>query len=123
MSLTDPKNTIVVAQGASKTLALTVFDSTGNPVDLTGAVIYMTVRDSLEADFVRIRKTSTSPAEIQIPEPRNGSAKIFILPSDTETLDYGDYVYDIWVETGTGDRVPVVPVSIFRVERAVTRFV
>ena len=122
MSLIDPKNTVEVTQGASRTLVVTVVDSNGSAVDLTGGSVYLTVRDSLDAEHARIVKTSADPTQVAIPEPRNGTARIYIVPSDTVSMDHGDYVYDIWVETAAGDRVPVVPVSVFRVVRGVTRF-
>jgi len=122
MSLTDPRNTVEVTQGASKTLVLTVVDQNGDFVDLTGWKVYLTVRGSLDDQTPLIVKTSADATQIALPDPRNGTARIYILPADTANLDRGDYLYDIWVETASGDRVPVVPVSIFRVVQGVTRF-
>jgi len=127
-SLLLPDNAIEVIRGETKTLRLTVQqkDPTGEkqwiPVDLTGAVVYMTVKKEAEHREYLFQKKSTVPAEAQITNERGGVAEIYLTAEDTANLDTTDYVFDVWVHyTATGKRYPVVKPSVLRLVPGVTR--
>lgn len=112
---------LVVFRGESKTLRLEVTQSSV-AVDLTGAVVYFTVKQGVSDRDPLFQKTSTEPTQIEITNPRAGVANILLTPVDTANLDAGDYIYDVWIHyTATGKRFPVVYPSTFRVELPVTR--
>ena len=119
MSILSPENTVSVIRGASKTLELTVKDEEGEVADLTGATIYFSVKKRALDEFYLIQKSSLDIAEIEIPNPTDGVAHIFLLPADTRGLDVRKYTYDIWVILG-GERSVVIVPSVFEVLAGVT---
>ena len=118
----QPENSVPIVRGSSKTLLLTVTDANDRPVDLTGAKVVMTVKRSLEDRDPLIYKTSDDPNHAVIPNPRDGQAKIYLLPSDTQRLEVRQYIFDVWVILNSGKRYPVVPPSVFDVTAGVTIF-
>jgi hypothetical protein len=120
MSILLPENSVTVHRGASKTLNLTVKDADGNPVDLTGATLYFTVkRKETDASCI-IQKISSDVAQIEIASPATqGTAQIFLQPSDTNK-DPGKYRFDVWVVLASGARYVVVKPSVFEIVPGVT---
>ena len=49
-----------------------------------------------------------------------GSNTIKISPEDTKLLNFGEYVYDIQLNTETGDVYTIVPVNTFEITPEVT---
>lgn len=120
MSLFDPASTILVAKGETKILKLTVTQEDNSPLDLTGAVLYMTVKRFQEDATIIFTKRSTDPLQIAITRPRHGEAEIYILSGDTRGLSAVDYVYDIWVVL-TGDRrYPVILPGLLTITQPIT---
>jgi len=125
-SILHESDALTVIRGESKTLRLEVTeeDRTGAevPTDITGAVIYLTVKVLAVDNKALIHKSSTEVTEIEITNPLSGVAFIYLLPEDTFYLDPGDYVFDVWVRyTSTEKRFPVVRNSTFRVVSGVSR--
>ena len=120
MAILLPENSVTVVRGSSKTLTLTVKDSDGGPLDLTGSTIYFTVKKREKDEDALIQKISTDSAQIDIPNPTDGIAKITINPADTSSLATGKYKFDVWVVLSGGDRVVVVLPSVFEVVAGVT---
>ena len=120
MSILLPENAIEVVRGQSKTLKLTVKDKAGVVVDLTGSTIYFTVKEKLTDPKPLIQKLSTNIAEIEVPNPVDGTANIFIVPDDTRSLGRGKYVYDLWIVLSTGERNPLIKPSTFEVTLGAT---
>ena len=125
--LLDPKNTLTVYQGQSKTFLLLADqpdpETAGawKPLDLTGAELYLTVRATLDSTEITFQKTSHSSSQIEISSPRDGLARVFLTPGDTVNLSpKRTYVYDMWAVIG-GKRHPIVEPSVFKVKQAVTR--
>lgn len=110
---------IDVAQGETKTLELTVTNADGDPVNLTGATVYFTVKASRDGSAL-IEKDSGTPAEAQITDAANGEAEIYLVASDTSSLDAGSYVYDVWVVLSGGARHQVIDPSTFEITVPVT---
>lgn len=122
MTILLPENAVSVTRGTSKTLVLTVKDKDDKPVNLTGATIYFSVkRKETDTGNPLIQKISTDSAQIEIPNPTDGIAKIYLQPSDTQNLDITQYKFDVWMVSAIGKRFVVVKPSIFNVEAAVTR--
>lgn len=120
MSLMYPENAIEIIRGASKTLALTVTDEQGLSVDLTGGRIIFSVKHTTQDAQPLIQKASDVPTQAEITIPREGKAKIYLQPMDTQNLDPIEYTFDVWAILSNGKRYPVVLPSIFRVKPGVT---
>lgn len=120
MTLMYPENAIEIIRGSSKTLALSVSDETGVPVDLTGAKIYFSIKATLDDPRPLVQKSSDAPTQVEITTPREGKAKIYLQPSDTQNLDPIEYTFDVWAVLANSKRYPVVLPSIFRVKPGVT---
>lgn len=119
------KDALTVIRGENKTLRLEVTkdDDTGRevPVDITGTVVYFTVKERAGDKHVVIQKTSETVAQATITNARGGVAEIYLVPQDTALLDTRDYVYDVWIRyTATERRFPVLRNSTFRVIAGVT---
>jgi len=87
---------IDLARGTDRTLRLTVTED-GVAVDITDADLTFTVRVDLASATTVIQKTTADPAEIDLTDPENGIAEIYLVPTDTEDLAVGTYVYDVWM--------------------------
>lgn len=120
-SILGPENQIEIYRGSSKTYELTVVDGESHAVDLTGARIVLTVKCSEMDPAPLIQKDSQAgAAQVDITHPVEGIAEIKFIPSDTQTLDTGTYVFDVWVVLVSGTRGPVVPPPPFKVIAGVT---
>ena len=121
-----PENAIEVTRGSAKTFALTVTDPDSpdaknpRPIDLTDCKVVMTVKVKAEDRDPLIFKTSDDPSQVEITQPREGIAKIYLLPADTKHLDVRSYTFDVWVVLSNGKPYPVVPPSVFEVIAGVT---
>jgi len=120
MSILLPENAVSITQGTSKTLCLTVKDKDGLPVDLTGSTIYLTVKKNEKEKHALIQKISSDVAQIEIPNPTDGTAKIYIVPEDTISLAATRYKFDVWVILSSGERYVVVAPSVFEVKSGIT---
>lgn len=115
-----PANAVVIIRGTSKTLVLTIRDKEGDLVNLTGSTIYMTVRTKETDENCLFQKISTSGQQIDIPNPTDGIAKIFIDPQDTIGKKPTRYVYDILIILASGERHVVVGPAVFEIKAGVT---
>ena len=115
-----PANAVVIIRGTSKTLVLTIRDKEGKLVNLTGSTIYMTVRTKETDEDCLFQKISTNGLEIDIPNPTDGIAKIFIDPGDTVGKKPTRYVYDILIILVSGERHVVVGPAVFEIKAGVT---
>jgi len=121
--LTQPKNSISIIRGSSKTYALAVTDKNGEPVDLTGSRVIFSVKATFCEEDALIRKDSANgTTEIEITNALGGLADIKMVPSDTNTMNAGEYVFDVWVILSSGKQYPVIPPSKLLVEPGVTVF-
>jgi hypothetical protein len=116
----NPVNSVSVIRGSSKTFQLTVTDQDGNVVNLTGATIYFTVKRNIKDVEWVIQKKSTDVTQINITQPIDGIAQIYLQPGDTVNLDPKDYIFDVWVVLSSGQQYPVVTPTTFEVEAGVT---
>lgn len=120
-SILGPENEIEIYRGASKTFELHVTDAEETDVDLTGARVIFSVKCDLSDAAPLIQKDSNAGAgEVDINHPKEGKAEIKLVPSDTQNMDVGEYVFDVWVVLASGTRSPVVAPSPFKVVAGVT---
>lgn len=115
-----PANAITIIRGTSKTLVLTIKDKDGVVVDLTGSTIYMTVRFNATDEICLFQKISTNSLDIEIPNPTDGIAKIYITPEDTYGKKTTRYTYDILIILAGGERHVVVGPAVFEIKAGVT---
>jgi hypothetical protein len=120
MTILLPENAVSIIRGTSKTLSLTVKDAAGNPVDLTGSTLYFTVKRKAKDKYALIQKISTDIAQIEIPNPTDGIAKIYITPEDTTSLATTRYMFDVLIILSSGERYVVVAPSVFEVKDGIT---
>lgn len=128
----NSKTTIPLHVGETRTVDLTIFEPDPTPEDPNqvkpkdlsegSPVIHFNVKKDFGDASPVITKTSASASEINIEDPENGKVRIFIEPADTQALDPGTYVYDIWV-VFTGDaRTHVIGPCTFELKKTVTTF-
>jgi hypothetical protein len=121
MGLTQAQNAVSIIRGSTKTFELTVVDVAKAAVNITGARVLFSVKRFVTDEHALIQKDSAKGvAEIELTEPKAGKAQIKIDPSDTQTMDVGEYIFDVWVVLTNGNRHPVVPPSTFEVKAGVT---
>jgi hypothetical protein len=115
-----PENSLSIIRGTSKTLELQVTDADGKFVDLTGGKVVMTVKAVATDLNPLIQKTTDNPAQAEITVPREGKARIYLVPADTQTLAIKQYTFDVWFIMASGKRFAVVQPSVFDVQAGVT---
>ncbi len=99
--ITISGTTITLTRGDTASIVLSITDSDGNAVPLvSGDAIYFTVK----------KTTATTKKLLQkvVEEFDNGSAQIDIGATDTKTIEFGEYVYDIQVNRDADSSVSTV---------------
>jgi len=129
-NITKSSNSIDIYQGESQDLDLSIVQEVKDvndvlveePVDLTGSVIYFSVRTKASSPDLLISKISSNILDVEIPSPlTDGLAIIHLASDDTKNMAAGEYVFDVWIVLSSGKKVPVVEVSEFLVKEAVTK--
>ena len=115
-----PENALSIIRGTSKTLELVVTDADGKAVNLTGGKVVMTVKATVTDTTPLVQKSSDVPTQAELTVPREGKARIYLVPADTQTMTVRQYVFDVWLVLASGKRFAVVPPSIFEVQAGVT---
>ena len=92
-------------RGDSRTYRLTITDEEDNIYNLTGATVYFTVKEAnSQADSVAvIQLSSASITEIDIDEPTNGKAYIYVKNIHTQDMEIKSFIYDCQVLLPTND--------------------
>lgn len=85
----DEKNQVFLTRGDSAVLELSLTDGEGNPYDFSN--------DTVKFGLKRTAFESACVLEKTFDE----EGKIKFSPEDTESLEFGDYVYDVQVEHTT----------------------
>lgn len=97
---------ILVDQGATLNRALFLKSATKRPVDLSGYIGRMHIRDYVDSST--IVKTLTTENDGLVIYGLTGRVDIFLSPSDTEELAKEQYVYDLELESEEGDVTKIV---------------
>lgn len=92
---------LVVFKKNDITISVTVTDQDGNVVDITGGTVTLTVKENYgDADPGALQIIVLSGA---LTDPANGQTNIVIADTDTTSVDVGNYLYDIQLNTAGGD--------------------
>lgn len=86
-------------RGDDKTFQITVKDADGVAVNITGATLTFSVKIDPNEPTPLILKDSSDNTEIDLTDPTNGIAEIYLVPADTRDLEAGTYVYDVQIIT------------------------
>lgn len=103
-----------VPPGEYVQLNITVSETDSEPVDITGAAIIFTVRQTVDSEDYEISRAGT------IVSGASGTATVVLQEADTIDLTPGAYVYDIWVTDADDNSNCIVPASRFTVLNAIT---
>jgi hypothetical protein len=87
---------IVIDQGSTFSLTITVTDFTDTPINLTGYTLRSQLRKSYFSNTFTAF-TVTSPA------PLDGEIKLALTATTTSSLRYGRYVYDVEIVSPTNE--------------------
>ncbi|HOS92270.1 MAG TPA: hypothetical protein PLQ54_03075 [Armatimonadota bacterium] len=87
-------------RGDSYPETFTVTDAAGTPVNLEGAVVRFTVKDSPHHTEAVLAKSSTQPGQIQLLTP--GTFAVCFSPTEMSNLEVRRYLYDVEVTLGDG---------------------
>jgi hypothetical protein len=116
------RNGLQLVRGQTKVTEIVVKTKAGRPAKLTGAKLYLTVRQRADTDV--IIALSSPNTGIEITDAAKGVAVATMSTTQTELLEAGDYVYDVWV-VYPGDppvRQPVVRMATLKVIDGLTDF-
>lgn len=91
-------------RGDSREYSLSFTDSEGAKIDITGWKVYFTLKKN-ESDGDSSAQVTKDVTEHEA--PTEGRTKIVLVPSDTDSLEPGDYHYDIQVKTANGSILTV----------------
>lgn len=94
-----------IEAGATFSRTITYTDATDTPVDLSGAVLRMQIRDNYSAPTAAVSIDSAGNGITMIPV--QGQFTITLTPAQTESIEFRQGVYDIEIEysQGTVERV------------------
>lgn len=87
-------NKITIVRGDTHTIHMN-FKANGQPLDLTGTIVFFTVKQDLNTpdSLAQIAKTISS-----FDDPESGEVDITLTEEDTDTV--GEYFYDIQLKQG-----------------------
>lgn len=68
-----------------------------------------------EGDFLKLTIKESASSDNIIIQKKSNTNQISLSPSDTNDLKYRNYVYDIELNTNSGDVYTVVPISTFKI--------
>ena len=82
-------------RGDSESIVVSLSHLDGTPMPLVaGDTIYFTVKESINTSVKVLQKVITTF--------NSGVATIYLIPSDTKALNYGEYVYDVQYSRSDG---------------------
>lgn len=110
MLYVDKNNNIRLTRGDTAKFVVSVQnESIREPYDiLSSDTLTMTIKDSIRDGEPCVQKTIV------------GSNTFHILPSDTSSMNFGKYIYDIQLTTSGGDVYTIVEPSTFELMEEVT---
>jgi len=106
---------LVIDQGTTFTLTITVTDSNSNVLDLTNYTLRGQMRRSYGASSYVAFTTSKGN------DPTDGELTISLTATQTSALKSGRYVYDVEIENTSDDSVTRIIEGIITVTPEVTR--
>lgn len=109
---------LVIEQGATFQKKLIWQDASGNPIDITGYIARMHIREELDSATILVELTTVN-GRISL-GGSNGEIDLLISASDTEALTFSSAVYDLELED-TGGIVTRLVEGKVRLSLEVTR--
>lgn len=105
---------VTLTKGLHKTIKVRVADSLGAPYDLTGAVLYFTVKRLIGDAAATFALDTGDVAKGQITEAKAGLVEFYVVPANTSSLTTGPYFYDVQmvVASKTYSVIPASPLEI-----------
>lgn len=102
-----------IYEGEDQVNTVTILDSSGTPIDITGYTFLFVVKNKLSDsdDNALIKKLITSHSD-----PTNGVTEITLVPADTSDKS-GNYFYDYQWLDNSNDRRVVLKKANFKVEQ------
>lgn len=110
-----PIQNLVIDQGTTYSLSVTVADANGNALDLTDYSVRAQMRRSYGST------SSISFTATKADDPTTGEITISLTATQTSSLKPGRYVYDLEIEDTTTNSVTRVIEGIITVTPEVTR--
>lgn len=94
----EPKEIdIEFTRGDTCPIQFELLDANKNPVSIDSSTeIYFTVKQSYSSEEALFQKKFSNNDIVQ----ENGFCSLVILPTDTNQLNYGNYVYDLCIKSG-----------------------
>lgn len=106
----EETNVIKLTRGDTARFSLTVNNAA------TGSEYEVQPDDTIRFTVKKTEKDS----EYLFQKVINGGLNIHIQPTDTNSLAFGKYVYDVELTTASGDVYTVIPPTLFQVLKEVT---
>jgi hypothetical protein len=103
--------TLSLYAGNAREYIVNVQDKDMNPVDITGATAYMTLKITKD-EPIALQKTGT------ISMPTNGEIRFYFHNADTANLEFRQYVFDVKVLLLNGNAYTVVE-GVFNLKQPV----
>ena len=100
-------NSIELTRGDTARISLSITKADGTPYDYSADTVLFSVKTSVLSTELVLQKTVTD-------------GTVYIAPSDTEELKYGDYVYDVELTTQSGDVCTIITPARFTLTAEVT---
>lgn len=117
------KQKITLVRGEHKTIQFTVMDSAKQPVDLTDASVYFSVKrcmSDLERAIYKRNTAGGGDNDQAVILTQSGSTKgkyqAFVVPDDTKYVDPDEYKYEAWVKLANGKQYVIVHAGEFVIE-------
>ena len=105
---------IELIRGDSLSLKFKRLDANGEPITTQADKVFFTIKKNTDAEDFILQKTIED-----MTFDNDGTYHIEILPSDTEELTYGNYVYDLEVCVGS-DYKKTISIGDFVIKEEVT---
>ena len=93
--------TIILYADNDRTWVVYIQDRDRNPINLTGATVIMTIKETKDGPVV-IQKSTANPSEGAIGAANKGECYFYIVPSDTASITIRQYVFDVKVFVASG---------------------
>jgi hypothetical protein len=111
--ITIKNGNISMTRGDTASFLISCIDSYGQPHNLvTGDTLKFTIKKSANTLDIILQKTVTTFS--------SGKATVTLAATDTSTIAFGSYVYDIQVQLVDGTVSTIIPVSRFDILGEVT---
>lgn len=87
---------LTLPRGDSREYRLEVIDQDGNVCNLTGTTVRFTVKKNNGlADPGEFQLSSANAAQIEVDDPGNGKARIYVKNIHTQNLEIRRFIYDV----------------------------